>query len=63
MSGQGGRMALMEDDTVLCADCLHDYQDERLPETAATMVHAWLAGPVDEACRCCGAIAKNEGVS
>ena len=48
-------LAVMEDDTVLCADCLHEHQAEGLPETAATIVHAWLAGPDAETCRCCGA--------
>jgi len=47
--------AVMEDDTVLCADCLHEHQAEGLPETAAMMVHAWLADANGEACRCCGA--------
>jgi hypothetical protein len=56
-------MALMEDDTVLCPDCLHEYQCEGLYATAATLVHAWLAGPGDEACRCCGATADSEVVS
>jgi hypothetical protein len=48
-------LAVMEDDTVLCADCVHEYQAEGLPETAATIVHAWLASPGGETCRCCGA--------
>jgi hypothetical protein len=51
----GVRLAVMEDDTVLCADCVHEYHAEGLPETAATIVHAWLASSVGEACRCCGA--------
>jgi hypothetical protein len=33
-------MALMEDDPVLCADCVHDYQAEGLSATAATLVVA-----------------------
>ena len=37
------RLAVMEDDTVLCADCVDELQAEGLPETAATIVHAWLA--------------------
>ena len=49
-------MAVMEDDTVLCADCVHENQAEGGPETAATIVHGWLASPAGEACRCCGAI-------
>ena len=49
------RLAVMEDDTVLCADCVDELQAEGLPETAATIVHAWLATPGGETCRCCGA--------
>lgn len=63
MKGQGDRVALMEDDTVLCVDCLHECQGEGQPATAATLVHAGLAGPSDEACRCCGASANRDGVS
>ena len=48
-------LAVVEDDTVLCTDCLHEHQAEGLPETTATIVHAWLASPDGEACRCCGA--------
>jgi hypothetical protein len=58
MSGQetGVRLAVMEDDTALCADCLHELQRESACETAATIVHAWLADPAGgEACRYCGA--------
>ena len=42
-----GRLAVMQDDTVLCADCVHEYQTEGLPETPATLVYAWLADPAD----------------
>ena len=49
------RLAVMEDDTVLCADCLHEHQAEELPETAAAIVHAWLADPAGGEARCCGA--------
>ena len=48
-------LAVMEDDTVLCADCVNELQRESACETAATIVHAWLAGPNGETCRCCGA--------
>jgi hypothetical protein len=61
MNGQVVRMAVMEDDTVLCADCVHDYQSEGLPATLATIVHAWLAGPANEPCRCCGATDSEAG--
>ncbi len=49
------RLAVMEDDTVLCADCVDELQRESACETAATIVHAWLASPSGETCRCCGA--------
>jgi hypothetical protein len=55
MTSQVVRLAVMEDDTVLCSDCVDEYRDEGLAETAATIVHAWLADPDDQACRCCGA--------
>jgi hypothetical protein len=47
--------AVMEDDTVLCTDCLHELHAEGARETEATIVHAWLADPAGQACRCCGA--------
>ena len=49
------RLAVMEDDTVLCADCVDELRRESACETAATIVHAWLTSPGDETCRCCGA--------
>jgi hypothetical protein len=48
------RLAVMEDDTVLCTDCLHEHQAEGMPETAGTIVHAWLADPAGETCQACG---------
>jgi hypothetical protein len=54
-------MAVMEDDTVLCTDCLDELRVEQPGETAATMVHAWLADPAGQACRCCGANASDTG--
>jgi hypothetical protein len=47
-------LAVTEDDTVVCADCLDELRAEQACETAATMVHAWLADPVGQTCRCCG---------
>jgi hypothetical protein len=55
------RLAVMQDDTVLCADCVHELHGEGLPETPTTIVHAWLADPVGEACWCCGASLGEEG--
>ena len=49
------RLAVMEDDTVMCADCVDELQHESAVETAATIVHAWLASPDGETCRHCGA--------
>jgi hypothetical protein len=48
------RLAVMEDDTVLCTDCLDELHAEQPVETVATAVHAWLADPSGQACRCCG---------
>jgi hypothetical protein len=56
-------LAVMEDDTVLCADCLDELQAEAVVETAGTMVHAWLADPAGQACRCCGATEDGEAGS
>jgi hypothetical protein len=50
-------LAVMEDDTVLCADCVYERQAEGLVET---MVHAWLADPAGEACSWCGAVDDGE---
>jgi hypothetical protein len=61
MTGQEGRLAVMEDDTVLCTECVHEHQAEARSETAATIVHAWLVSPAGEACGCCGAT-DEEGV-
>jgi hypothetical protein len=46
--------AVMQDDTVLCADCVAEICDDRQP-SAATMVHAWLASQPGDSCSCCGA--------
>jgi hypothetical protein len=46
--------AVMEDDTVLCADCLPEACDQRQPASAATTVHAWLAPGHDHSCSWCG---------
>jgi hypothetical protein len=48
-------LAVMEDDTVLCAECLDELHAETVCETAATIVHAWLADPASQACHYCGA--------
>ena len=48
-------LAVMEDDSVLCTDCLHELHAEGVWETAGTIVHAWLAHPNGQACHYCGA--------
>jgi len=47
--------AVMEDDTILCADCVHEI-DDREPVTAGTFVYAWLAAGSGQSCRWCAAI-------
>jgi hypothetical protein len=56
-------LAVMEDDTVLCTDCLDELHAEQALETAATIVHAWLADPAGQACRCCGSTDTSEAGS
>jgi hypothetical protein len=53
-------LAVTEEDMVLCADCLDELRAEQPCETAATMVHAWLADSAGQACRCCGATDSDE---
>jgi hypothetical protein len=45
--------AVMQDDMVLCADCVTEVCDDRQP-TAATTVHAWLAPDPGHTCSWCG---------
>jgi hypothetical protein len=54
------RLVVMEDDTVLCTDCLDEHQADEMFETAATIVHAWLADPAGETCQACGATDDGE---
>lgn len=56
------RLAVMEDDTVLCGDCVDELHAEQVCETAGTIVHAWLADPAGQACACCGATDNTETV-
>jgi hypothetical protein len=53
------RLAVMEDDTVLCTDCVDELHAEGVCETATTIVHAWLTDAAGQACRCCGAAADD----
>jgi hypothetical protein len=59
--GVTGGLAVMEDDTVLCADCLDELRAEQTRDSTATAVHAWLAEPAGHACRCCGATDREAG--
>jgi len=54
--------AVMEDDTVLCTDCVHEICDDGQPAIAATIVHAWLADPAGQSCRWCGATGDRDGL-
>jgi hypothetical protein len=56
-------LAVMEDDTVLCVDCLDELRAEQACDTTATAVYAWLADPAGQACRCCGATDSSEVAS
>jgi hypothetical protein len=46
--------AVMQDDMVLCGDCVTEVCDDRQP-SEATLVHAWLAPDTAHTCSCCGA--------
>lgn len=52
MTGGEITFAVMEDDTVVCSECLPEVCDDREPATTATVVHAWIAP--GQPCRCCG---------
>jgi hypothetical protein len=54
-------LVVMDDDTVLCTDCLDELRAELVCETAATAVYAWLADPAGHACRCCGTTESQAG--
>jgi hypothetical protein len=61
MTGQAGRLAVMDDDTVLCTECVDELHAEGVCDTATTMVRAWLADPAGQACACCGATDDEAG--
>jgi hypothetical protein len=46
--------AVMQDDTVLCADCVSEVCDDLQP-SAATTLHAWPAPGHEHCCSWCGA--------
>jgi hypothetical protein len=49
-----GRFAVMEDESVLCAECVHEAGRSGEPESAATIVHAWIAAGPGVCCGWCG---------
>jgi hypothetical protein len=53
-SEAGGRFAVMEDESVLCAECVHEVGRSGEPESAATSVHAWIAAGAGVCCAWCG---------
>ena len=61
----GQRFAVMEDDSVLCADCVEEVQRGLDSERAEVIVHAWIDPLPGTACRWCGLTANldhGEGV-
>jgi hypothetical protein len=53
--------AVMQDDTVLCVDCIGEVCDDRQP-AEATLVHAWLTPANGHTCSCCGASSEPTAV-
>jgi hypothetical protein len=45
--------AVMEDDSVLCAECVHEVAEEA---GAGSLVHVWIDAGPGVRCRWCGAI-------
>jgi hypothetical protein len=61
----GQRFAVMEDDSVLCGDCVAEVQRGLDSERAEVIVHAWIDPSPGTACRWCGLTANldhGEGV-
>jgi hypothetical protein len=52
---QGERFAVMQDDTVLCAECVGEISEQSA--TADTLVHAWVDPSPGTCCRWCGTTA------
>jgi hypothetical protein len=46
--------AVMEDDSVLCADCVHEATSAGVPDRAGSMVHAWIDVGPGVRCSWCG---------
>jgi hypothetical protein len=47
-------VAVMEDDSVLCADCAHEATGDSGSEGAETIVHAWIDAAPGVRCCWCG---------
>jgi hypothetical protein len=50
----GVASAVMEDESVLCADCVHEATAGGVPESAETIVHAWIEPGPGVRCGWCG---------
>jgi hypothetical protein len=57
---QLAHFAVMQNETVLCGDCVSEVCDDRQP-TDATLVHAWLTPEPAHTCSCCGASSEPIG--
>ena len=52
--GEPRVFAVMEDDTVLCADCAHEATGEGVVWGAGSLVHAWVEAAPGVCCGWCG---------
>ncbi|MGH2941735.1 MAG: hypothetical protein ACRDLN_03030 [Solirubrobacteraceae bacterium] len=51
----GGRFAVMQDDSVLCAECVHEAAgDPTTAQRPESIVHAWIEPGAGVCCRWCG---------
>jgi hypothetical protein len=46
--------AVMEDDSVLCAECVHEATGDGMPVGAKSLVHAWIDAGLGVCCIWCG---------
>jgi hypothetical protein len=51
--GPQGSFAVMEDDSVLCADCVQEVSRELAPDRPEAIVHAWIQPGPGVCCRWC----------
>jgi hypothetical protein len=52
------RFAVMEDESVLCAECVHEAGRSGEQESAGTIVHAWIDAGPGVCCGWCGEAAQ-----